>query len=278
MNLSQITVFQSLVTSDTQMLNVHLGVPGLAPDLLQSLAVCDRVQSEDGLYFVTSEKFRALFRDSLKAKPGTSAQESKPSALIEDFTHVIRAFDTVAISQHNFFGFPEDALRQRKSFPLAESRLKTFSELLGPSKTTFHITICSQIEYILKIRRLSKADRLEAIRNAQFSWSELMFRIRRGAPDREFVVWDFDHPRATALPFSMWILGIEIDDLKQNVLEAIQSEFKPRGSDYIDYTDRSLAGAVARLDERYEIDLDEIGSMQGVKLVRREAIPIDLHL
>lgn len=260
------------------MLNVHLGVPGLATDLLQSLAVCNRVQSEDGLYFVTSEKFRALFRDSLKGKPKTSPQTSKPSTLIEDFTHVIRAFDTVAISQHNFFGFPEDALRQRKSFPLAESRMKTFSELLGPSKTTVHIAICSQIEYILKIRRLSKADRLEAIRHAEFSWSELMFRIRRGAPEREFVVWDFDHPRATALPFAMWILGIEINDLKQNVLEAIQPELKPRGSDLIDYTDRSLAGAVARLDERYEMDLDEIGSMQGVKLVRREAIPIDLHL
>jgi hypothetical protein len=125
---------------------------------------------------------------------------------------------------------------------------------------------------------MSVEDRLTAIRNARFSWSELVFRIRRGAPERNLVVWDFDRPNAIALPFVEAMLGLKAIDIKQQVLEAISNETTPVGSGPIDYSDDTLARAVARLDAAYERDLDEIERMEGVTLVRHEAISPDRHL
>jgi hypothetical protein len=106
----------------------------------------------------------------------------------------------------------------------------------------------------------------------------LVFRIRRGAPERRVVVWDFDLPKATAIPFVETMLGIEGSGIMQHVLKAISRELTPAGSGPIDYADASLARAVARLDTMYEQDLDDLERMEGVTLVRHEAIPRDHHL
>jgi len=260
------------------MLNFHLGVPGLMAELFHSLAVCEPIQSADDLHLVPSAEYRALFPEVVNGRAGTTPASPETLKRIEEFAQRASAIDTVAISQHSVFGVPADVLRPRKSFPLAESRVERLSGLVGPCEMTFHLAINSQIDYILRMRRMPEADRLMAIREAKFSWSELVFRIRRGAPDRNLVVWDFDHPKAIALPFVETMLGIEAHDLKQQILKAILPETKPIGSGPIDYSDPGLASAVARLDERYELDLDDIDKMDGVRLVRHDAIPPDLHL
>jgi hypothetical protein len=260
------------------MLNVHLGAPGIVPNLLVSLAACDPVRSAEDLYFVPATDYQALFQGIVNAKAGTGPPDQETLRGITEFLHLASAVETVAFSLPTFFGYPTDALRPRKSFPLAESRVGRLSGLMGSSEMTFHLVIASQVDYILRMRRISAADRLDAIRDARFSWSELVFRLRRGAPERRVVVWDFDHPKAIALPFVETMLGIEADRLVGEVLKAISHEATPLGSGPIDYSDEILARSVARLDARYEQDLDELENMEGVILVRHEAITPDLHL
>jgi hypothetical protein len=260
------------------MLNVHLGAPGVVPDLLATLAACEPVRSAEDLYFVSSTEYRELFQGLVNARARSGPPDSETLRGIRELVHLASGHETVAISQPNFFGYPTDALRSRKSFPLAEARVGRLSGLVSSCEMTFHLVITSQIDYILKMRRMSAADRLSAIRDAAFSWSELVFRIRRGAPERRVVVWDFDLPKATAIPFVETMLGIEASGITQHVLKAISRELTPAGSGPIDYADASLARAVARLDTMYEQDLDDLERMEGVTLVRHEMIPRDLHL
>lgn len=260
------------------MLNVHLGAPGIVPDLIVSLAACEPVRSAEDLYLVPATDYQALFQGIVNAKAGSGPPDPETVRGIREFIHLASSVETVAISQPTFFGLSTDALRPRKSFPLAESRVGRLSGLIGSCEMTFHLVITSQIDYILRMRRMSAADRLTAIRDARFSWSELVFRLRRGAPERSVVVWDFDRPKAIALPFVETMLGIEADRLVKEVLKAISREATPLGSGPIEYSDEILARAVARLDARYEQDLDELENMEGVTLVRHEAITPDLHL
>jgi hypothetical protein len=197
---------------------------------------------------------------------------------VKNFSEAASALETVAVSQPNMFGVPADVLRPRKAFPLAEARVGRLSALVGSLDMTYHLVIVSQIDYILKMKRMSEVERLAAIRDAQFSWAEVVFRIRRGAPDRNLVVWDFDKPSVAALPFVTTMLGIDAHYIRTQIEAAISPEKIPVGSGSIDYSDATLATAVERLDARYELDLDEIDSMSGVTLIRHEAIPFDFHL
>lgn len=260
------------------MLNVHLGAPGLVPDLLQSLAGTDTIQAAEDLYLVPQDEYQRLFGDIVNAKELSATETTDALRKIREFAHQASALRTVAISQPNFFGHPADALRPRKSFPLSESRITRLSGLIGSCRMTFHLAITSQVDYILRMRRVPEADRLTAIREERLSWSELVFRLRRGAPDRNIVVWDFDRPKAIALAFVETMLEVETIDLRHDILKAIASEARPTESGLIDYTDRGLTEAVTLLDARYEQDLDEIEQMDGVTLVRHEAVPSDLHL
>lgn len=260
------------------MLNFHLGVPGLAPNLFKSLAECDLIRAAKNVHIVESTEYQMLFFDAVNSRAEIALQSDETIRRIAELAEVASTLKTVAVSKPNFFGRSADALRPRKSFPLAEARVGRLSELLGTCETTFHLTIASQVDYILRMHRVSKGDRLMAIRDTQLSWSELVFRIQRSAPERHLVVWDFDHPQAVALPFVDEMLGSAAHDIKQQILSAIQLEAIPNGSGQVDYSDTNFETAAARLDERYDRDLDDIEKMDGVTLVRYEEIPPDLHL
>ena len=260
------------------MLNFHLGVPGLFPEFLQSLAESAPVRAAEHLHIVHPTEYQTLFLEAVNSRAGIWLESAETLKRIAEFAQKAAALNTVAISQHNFFGRAADALRPRKAFPLAQSRVERLSGFLGTCDMTFHLAIASQVEYILRMRRMSESDRLKAICDAQFSWSELVFRIRRGAPDRHLVVWDFDLPQAVVLPFVEVMLGIRAHDMKQQILETILPGTIPIGSGQIDYSNTTLEMAVARLDERYELDLYDIERMDGVTLVRHEMISPDLHL
>lgn len=260
------------------MLNFHLGIPGIVQELVQCLADSGPVRTAENILVLPRDEYRRVFLELVNARSGAAASDPEALERVKSFTDAASALDTVAVSQPNFFGIAADVLRPRKAFPLAEARVERLSALIGSLDMTYHLVIVSQIDYILKMKRMSVAERLAAVRDAQFSWAEVVFRIRRGAPDRNLVVWDFDLPSATALPFVTTMLDIDPRDLRPQIEAAISREKTPVGSGSIDYSDAGLATAVERLDARYELDLDEIDSMNGVTLIRHEAIPVEFHL
>jgi hypothetical protein len=260
------------------MLNFHIGIPGIVPELMQCLAGSGPVRAAENILVLPRDEYRKVFLELVNARSGAAAPDSEALERVKNFTKAASALDTVAVSQPNFFGVPADVLRPRKAFPLAEARVERLSALVGSLDMTYHLVIVSQIDYILKMKRMSETERLVAIRDAQFSWAELVFRIRRGAPDRNLVVWDFDLPSVAALPFVTTMLDIDAHDLRPQIEAAISPEKLPVGSGSIDYSDGAMATAVERLDARYELDLDEIDSMNGVTLIRHEAIPAEFHL
>jgi hypothetical protein len=105
------------------MLNVHLGAQGIVPDLIQALAAREPVRSAENLYLLPPAEYGLLFRELVNAKERTGPPSLETLRGIEEFTQLATALETVAMSQSIFLGYPADALRQRKSFPLAEARV-----------------------------------------------------------------------------------------------------------------------------------------------------------
>jgi hypothetical protein len=258
------------------MLNVHIGAPGIAADLLQSLANSESAKAAEDIHFVPPSEYHALLHELVHPKVISGPPSSDAVRGIREFINFASALDIVAISKSNFLGYPHDILRPRKSLPMAGARVGRLSGLLSSCEMTFHLVITRQVDFILQMRRLSTEDRLAAIGTASFSWSELVSRIRLGAPERNVVVWDFGGPASMVRLFAEMMLGIETIAIKQQVLQSVSPDIQAVRSGLIDPRDDALMGAIARLDEAYQRDLGELDRMEGVTLMSHLVIPPEL--
>jgi hypothetical protein len=126
------------------MLNVHLGAPGIVPELLQSLSVSEPVRAADDVYIAPPSDYRELFKQLVNAKARTGLASPDAIQGIREFTHLASVLEVVALSHSNFFGYAADALVSRKAFPSAEARVGRFSSLIGSCAMTFHLVITEE--------------------------------------------------------------------------------------------------------------------------------------
>jgi hypothetical protein len=183
------------------------------------------------------------------------------------FIDHLSVYDIVAISQTPALGRPDDILKFTP-MPQAPSRVEKLSELFRGHEVIFHLTISSPVDYISNLPRISDEEKFATISNGNFSWGTLIGRINAAAPDRQFVIWDFDNPKAIILEFVRSMLNVYDSTLISQINTMIYDQKNISTGTAIINKFPELESAVHQLDTQYESDLQKISLMQGVTLIR----------
>lgn len=256
-------------------INFHVGIPRVGAELLQAAAPAVDRSGRVGQHILPQRSYKALLRgvvnSATQSAPGDESSFRKAETLIRSLAQ----YQTVAASQHALLGNPSDLIASRKKFPRISSRIRMLSELFGTHSLVLHLSIKSQSEYVGEL----KEDELELLSDGSMpSWAELIRLIRAVAPGRKVVVWDFEQPEKIALAFLISLLDTNdlnlIDEWKRFFAERLDLLKPTHANQSLD----GQCGLTSRLHARYEADLNAISSVDGVSLMRSEAIPEEFHI
>ena len=260
------------------MFNLHVGIPGVAPDLLHSVVRAGLLKRDGAPAVLSPKVWQEQFRGLVNAKRSKAELDIVAWPKTKATIAALSAHDAIAGSLHALLGGPEDCFLKRKVLPYADARIARVSEVFAAVPLTFHLTIQSQFDYLqTSMNRLPEGKTL-APPGIIPSWSALVQRIRVAAPDREILVWDFERPEKVALAFMIYLLGTNdpalIDALEAYLSKTIQRLSPP--------SSHSIAGLshemIDLLDAQYDLDLQALKQIEGVLLIRPELIPEDFHL
>lgn len=260
------------------MFNLHVGIPGIVPDLLHS-AVHAGLLRRDGASAVLSRKlWQEQFRGLVNAKGTKAALDLAAWRAVEATIADLSAHGAVAISQHALLGSPEDCFLKRKVLPYTDARITRVSEIFAAVPLTFHLTIFSQFDYLRTTMNRLPAGKALPQPGIVPSWSALVRRIRAAAPDRQLIVWDFERPEKIALAFMIRLL----DTKDPALIEALDAHLSTTIKRPAHPNSHEIPGIpheiIDRLDVQYDLDLEAIKQIEGVSLILPESIPEEFHL
>jgi hypothetical protein len=247
--------------------NCHLGFPGLIPDLLSSVSKNHFMNFDPLLHVLPREDFLQNIQPFINSKEELTTINSYHMENARAFIDHLSAYEIVAISQTPALGRPDDILKLIP-MPQAPSRVEKFSELFREHEVIVHLTISSPVDYIGSLPRISDEKKTAAIFNGDFSWAALIRRITTAAPDRQFVIWDFENPRAILSEFIKSMLNVYDSELFSQINAMIYDQNNISNGMAIINKFPELENAVHQLDVQYELDLQEISLMAGVTLIR----------
>lgn len=261
------------------MFNLHIGVPGVAPNLLHSIEQTKILKGPRGPQIISRKLWKQQFRGLINSRK------------IEDYTNItaLRAaettiaelsrHDSVAASQHALLGAPEECFFKNTVLPHTESRMRQVSDIFAAVPLRIHLTIQSQFEHLqVATNRLTK-DMIFSEPRTTPSWAALVRRIKVAAPATQIVVWDFENPRQVALGFLATLLNINDPILIESLKTYIMSNF-------INTNTPPVSGAITEaskwaaegFDTQYELDLQEISQMPGVNLIFPRDLPREYRI
>lgn len=261
------------------MFNLHIGIPGIIPDLLHSIErskVFAGIQSPKILSRkLWQDNFRGLINSP--AREVNSELQNWTNSQVELFQ--IFECESFAASQHALLGGVEDCFQKNRTLPYSDLRVARVSEIFDLVPLTFHLTIQSQFEYFnASTLRLSKNKTPLDIRGIP-SWSQLVKRIKAAAPERNIVVWDFEDHQKAILPFVISLLDIKDGSQIESLSIYLKRYIIRHGPTVIKDDILALSpDMVEEMDYQYNFDLLSIDQIEGVSLVRVSDIPIDFYL
>lgn len=261
------------------MFNLHVGIPGIVPDLLHSVVHAGLLKIDDAPAVLSRQLWQKQFRGLVNAKRKNAALDAAAWRWTEAAISDLSAYDTVAVSQHALLGGPEDCFLKPKVLPYTDARIARVSEIFAAVPLTFHLTIQSQFDYLhaTMARLLASSDSLQ--RGIVPSWSGLVRRIRAAAPDRKIVVWDFEQPEKVALAFMVCLLEVHdtalIKALEAHLYATLKRPGSPIGSNDIPGMPQEM---IDRLDAQYDLDLQDLGKIEGVSLIVPDSISEEFHI
>lgn len=256
------------------MFNVHIGIPGIVPTLLESPELLQIIRKRNEADLIPNtrwhEKFRSVINREKDTDPATVAMWK--SARLE-----IAALENQAkltASQHALLGTTVEAFTKKRAFPKAEERLARLSEVFERNALTIHLTLTSQFEYLkLAMQRASDPSVIRQT-NIVPSWSNLVSRIRKAAPECDIVVWDFEQPRKITTAFVVNVFGVTDEKLIADVHSWLAFNLPmPALSPSAGSSPDILTDYADSLDVQYDIDLDTISEMKNVTMIRAGSIP-----
>lgn len=261
------------------MFNFHIGLPGLASDLLSSVSQADVFKTGATARVMPQERWREQFRGLVNTEGADPTSKIKAVRTAERAIADWAKDGAVAISQHALLGAPEDCFLKEKPLPHADARIERVSELFASVPLTFHIAVQNQLDYLLAAMNRRPESRIAQKLRTIPSWSQLALRIKMAAPGRQIIVWDMEQPNKTTLAFAISML-----DVSDSASIIIQNWPRAR----IMTQSNQMAGnletqglssdLVDRLDAQYDLDLEEISQIEGVSLVLPQNVPDELHL
>lgn len=258
------------------MFNLHVGMPGIVPDLLESIVQAGILRGDSSPSVLSLELWQEHFRNLVNAKQKEAhlnvAAWHKTEAAIADMS----ARGSVAISQHALLGPPEDCFLKRKVLPYADARIARVSNIFAAAPLTVHLTMSCQFDYLHKVMHRLPKEKVFAQQSIVPSWSDLVRRIKAAAPDRQIMVWDFENPEKIALAFMVCLL----DTKDEGLIDAIDAYLSVtiKRPNFAIKSPEIPHEMVDRMDAQYDFDLEEINQIEGVSLILPDSIPEEFYL
>jgi hypothetical protein len=257
------------------MFNLHVGIPGIVPDLLNSIVQAGILKGDSSPSILSRKLWQEQFRNLINAKQKEAQFNVAAWRTTEATIADLSALGPVAVSQHALLGRPEDCFLKRKVLPYTDARIARISDLFAAVPLTIHLTISSQFDYLhTTMNRLPKGKTFPQPSIVP-SWSELVRRIKGAAPDRQILVWDFESPEKIALAFMIFLLDTKDEELI-DAIDAHLSVTIKRPETAINSPEIPHE-MINRMDAQYDFDLEAINQIEGVSLILSDSIPDKLH-
>ena len=269
--------------NETPIVNFHVGATRIQPDLvdiaLRSTSLRKHLRA---VKVISTKEFQKKIRAPVNAKNDLEVYGSISSAEFREFRDHLSENELVVASQHAMLGHPKDALKSGQILPKAERRLRRLGQVFDSMVMTLHLAIGSQLDFLTTLVGELPPSELDSVRDGRHipSWADLALRARKAIPDRQLVVWDFEEPRRTIIPFLSVLLGTEPELFDAE----LRKKLRDASDEYVKRT-RVLqritpwpVHTVAKLDERYEADLIQLEMIKGVRLVRSNQVAAGLEL
>lgn len=259
------------------MLNMHIGLPGVYPNLIHDLSRQRFFRERSNCYVMSRAVWQDKLRGLVNSPPGnTELQYSARQAMELILTDAAQS-KFFAASQSALLGKIEDCFLRNVVLPRAEDRVKNLAQIFEKTPITFHLTVPCQFDYLIAAA-MKGNKRFCEIRSIP-SWANLIGRIKLSVPDSKLVVWSFEQPEKMILAFVVSLINNHdprfAADLKKYLAGKIQHvQSKQHGQRRIDVSE-DLA---VKLDAEHERDLQLIGKMNGVLLVLPSSVPPDLYI
>lgn len=260
-------------------LNLHLGMPGLAPNLIHDVHHQCTNSGKKLAHVISKAQWKSTFRNVANLQPNQLLLDEQDWRKAKAALAELSAMQVVTVSQSECLGVPSDCFLRKKALPYASRRVSRLSDLFQNVEMRIHVAITSQFEYLTMVAAQSKKDKLLENISSLPSWAELVERISRSAPDKEIIVWDFERPEKTALAFSLNLLGIARGPVVEKAREAVLgSNLLQEPQDKGNWSETIPADVIEHLDDQYELDLSRLKSMPGVTVIEADDIPDEFHL
>jgi hypothetical protein len=257
--------FQNSTLSPVSMINIHIGVPGVLNGVLEEFWAASQLDSAHSALPVLLDRFVQDVRPYLigrkRDKDVVSDLRSRAIECVNKWPKDV----PIAISDSLLLGGASDLFRAGPCFPNAERIVSRVCDLFNGWDLRLHLAITNQFDSIWFQPHVPIDQRVRAVRFCEFSWANLVWRLRRGCPLGRIVVWDAERPEALG-PDLLRELGVRrafVETGKSGALLAADRV------DRLVLLQHFVCDDYARidlLDQRYDEDLLKIGSFSRVKL------------
>lgn len=260
------------------MFNLHIGIPGVIPDLLHTAVRVSVVKANKDPQILSRKLWQKHYRSLINAKQRETLQNVVSWNVAEAIFSEMSMNGPIAGSQHAILGRMEDCFLNERAFPQAEARIENLKKIFSATPIAYHLAIQSQFDYLLAayLRDPKKLNSAETFFIP--SWAQLVERIKLADPASRVFVWDLEQPSKILLSFLISLLDITDEDqiiaLKEFLKKEFSSHFPYAGGQEVPDFLRALS---PRLDDQYEQDLEAIGRLSSVSLSLSDSVPVEFH-
>ena len=250
------------------MFNVHIGLPGLHEAVLQNSVGWDDA-AESLPYLLSDAEYSSNLAAFVNTRDKARAQHNGLRTSAASFVDRLSQYPNVVVSVPHILGSISDAHLTSKLFPRADGRFARLTKLLSDHHVEFHLLLTNPFDYFFPPSHPVSSRELGAVLAAKPSWLSVVERLRRATLGRPINIWDFERPSIMAPRLRSSVLGpyfeVPIYDEGADFTETHQSL---HNVELPDRTQSSILEGIAVLDEMYESELDQLGTMPGVNLIR----------
>lgn len=177
----------------------HLGAHCTDDGLLVGTLLKNRpLLSQGGVVVGAPGRFRTPLREALQMLDGASASPELQETLLDSITEE-DSIDRLVLSNENFLGVVPRAIGAGLFYPMAEARAAGLRGLFPEAGCEFFVAIRNPAAFLPAVfAQLRDADYgrfMEGTDPHALRWSDMIARLRAGAPDAPLTVWcDEDTP------------------------------------------------------------------------------------
>ena len=247
------------------MINFHLGLPGILTNLSDEIWSANRQRRSVSGAPPTQERYAESVRPFLVSRRMDHASLEKLRLRALMYIDTWPRSEPIVISDPLLMGGASELMKVGPCFAGSSSVIERICDLFEGWDLRFHLVMVSQFDAIWMQPHVPIEQRVKAVRICDFSWSNLVWRMRRSSRGSRIVVWNAERPDRILPLLRTELLGTgHVFDAPATLLQfetgrndvsAISIHFHPEDFQKIDLLDRS-----------YDEELLKIASLSRVSL------------